>query len=110
MARGDEDSSVDARVNRSVRRIVTSVALVLAILAASAGWAYTGFPGAEYLGFYQLKPGQSAIILRLGAYSRTEPESGLRWHLPTPFETHDTVNVSEIMRLECGIRSGDSDD
>lgn len=108
MARDDEESSVDARVNRSVRRLLTMVFLVLALLAASAGWAYTGFPGAEYLGFYQLKPGQSAIILRLGAYSRTEPQSGLRWHFPAPFETHGIVNVSEIMRLEFGIRSGDS--
>ena len=104
MARDDEDPSIDARVNRSVRRLLTIVVLVLALLAASAGWAYTGFPGAEYVGFYQLKPGQSAIILRLGAYSRTEPQSGLRWHFPTPFETHDIVNVSEIMRLEFGIR------
>jgi membrane protease subunit HflK len=108
MARDDEEPSVDARVNRSVRRFLSVVALVLAFLAASAGWAYTGFLGVEYLGFYQLKPGQSAIILRLGAYTRTEPQSGLRWHFPTPFETHDIVNVSEIMRLEFGIRGDDS--
>ena len=108
MARDEEDPSVEARVNRSVRRLVKIIVLVLVFLVASAGWAYTGFPGAEYLGFYQLKPGQSAIILRLGAYSRTEPQAGLRWHFPTPFETHDIVNVSEIMRLEFGIRSDDS--
>jgi membrane protease subunit HflK len=104
MARDDEEPSVDARVNRSVRRLVKIIVLVLVFVVASAGWAYTGFPGAEYLGFYQLKPGQSAIILRLGAYSRTEPQSGLRWHFPTPYETHDIINVSEIMRLEFGIR------
>jgi membrane protease subunit HflK len=108
MARDEEDPSVEARVNRSVRRLVKIIVLFLVFLVASAGWAYTGFPGAEYLGFYQLKPGQSAIILRLGAYSRTEPQAGLRWHFPTPFETHDIVNVAEIMRLEFGIRSEDS--
>ncbi len=108
MARDDEESSVDARVNRSVRRFLTILVLMLVLLAASAGWAYTGFPGAGYLGFYQLKPGQSAIILRLGAYSQTEPRPGLRWHLPAPFESHDIVNVSEIMRLEFGIRGDDS--
>jgi membrane protease subunit HflK len=91
-----------------VRRFLTSSTLVLVLLAASAGWVYAGFPGAEYLGFYQLKPGQSAIILRLGAYDRTEPQSGLRWHFPVPFETHDIINVSEIMRLEFGIRGDDS--
>jgi len=109
MARDEEDPSVDAKVNRSVRRFLISILLVLALLAASAGWAYSGFPGADYLGFYQLKPGQSAIILRLGAYDRTEPQAGLRWHLPAPFETHDIVNVSEIMRLEFGIRGDDQE-
>jgi len=107
MGRDDEESSIDARVNRSVRRFLTALVLVLVILAASAGWAYSGFPGVGYLGFYQLKPGQSAIILRLGAYERTEPRSGLRWHFPAPFETHEIINVSEIMRLEFGIRSED---
>jgi membrane protease subunit HflK len=108
MARDDEEPSVDARVNRSVRRFLTIVILLSLLLAASAGWAYTGFSGVEYLGFYQLKPGQSAVILRLGAYSRTEPQSGLRWHFPAPFEAHDIVNVSEIKRLEFGIRGDDS--
>jgi len=108
MARDEEAPSVDAKVNRSVRRFLTSLIVVLALLAASGGWAYTGFPGAEFLGFYQLKPGQSAIVLRLGAYDRTEPQAGLRWHFPAPFETHDIVNVSEIMRLEFGIRSDDA--
>ena len=108
MAREGEDSSVDARVNRSVGRFLKTVVLFLLVLGASAGWAYTGFPGTEHLGFYQLKPGQSAIILQIGAYNRTESQSGLRWHFPAPFETHDIVNVSEIMRLEFGIRSGDS--
>ncbi len=108
MARDDEESSVDARVNRSVRRFLSNATLVLMLLAARAGWAYTGFLGTEYLGFYQLKPGQSAIILQIGAYNRTESQSGLRWHFPAPFESHDIVNVAEIMRLEFGIRNDDS--
>jgi len=109
MARDDEEPSVDARVNRSVRRFLTIAILVLAFLAASAGWAYSGFPGAEYLGFYQLKPGQAAIVLRLGAYERTESRQGLRWRLPSPFEVHEIVNVSEIMRLEFGVRGGEAE-
>jgi membrane protease subunit HflK len=109
MARDDEDPSVEAKVKRSVGRFLTSILLVLVLLAASAGWAYSGFPGAAYLGFYQLKPGQAAIVLRLGAYERTEPRQGLRWHLPSPFESHEIVNVSEIMRLEFGIRGGEAE-
>ena len=84
MARDDEDPSVDARVNRSVRRVLKAILLVLVVLAASAGWAYTGFPAAEYLGFYQLEPGQAAIVLRLGAYERTEARQGLRWQPGPP--------------------------
>ncbi len=109
MAREDEDSSVDARVNRSVGRFLKTVILALLVLGASAGWAYSGFSGAEYLGFYQLKPGQSAIILRLGAYARTDSEDGLRWHVPVPYETHEIINDSEIMRLEFGIRGDESE-
>jgi membrane protease subunit HflK len=109
MARDDEDPSVDARVNRSVRRVLKTILLVLVVLAAGAGWAYTGFPAAEYLGFYQLKPGQAAIVLRLGAYERTEARQGLRWRLPSPLERHEIVNVSEIMRLEFGVRGGEAE-
>jgi membrane protease subunit HflK len=109
MARDEEDPSVDARVNRSVRRLLKIIVLVLGVAAASGVWVYSGFPGADYLGFYQLNPGQSAIILRLGAYSRTEPRPGLRWHLPSPIEMHEVVNVSEIMRLEFGVRGGEAE-
>ena len=109
MARDEEDPSVDARVNRSVGRLLKIVLLVLVLVAASGGWAYTGFPGAEYLGFYQLKPGQAAIVLRLGAYERTESRQGLRWRVPSPFEIHEIVNVSEIMRLEFGVRGGEAE-
>jgi len=109
MARDEEDPSVDARVNRSVRRLLKIIVLALGVVAASGAWAYTGFPGAEYLGFYQLKPGQAAIVLRLGAYENTESRPGLRWHLPAPFEVHEIVNVSEIMRLEFGVRGGEAE-
>jgi len=109
MASDDDDPSVDAKVKRSVRRLLTSILLVLLLLVASAGWAYSGFPGAEHLGFYQLEPGQAAIVLRLGAYERTESRQGLRWHLPSPFEWHEIVNVSEIMRLEFGVRGGEAE-
>ena len=99
MAGDEEDPSVDARVNRSVRRFLTSIVLVLMLLAASAGWAYSGFPVSEYLGIYQLKPGQSAIILRLGRYDRTESRAGLRWHFPAPFEIHD-IQLRGVLRVD----------
>jgi membrane protease subunit HflK len=107
MAGNEENPSVEERVDRSVRRLLTKIAVVLVLLAAGIGWASIGFPGAAHLGVYQLEPGQSAIIFRLGKYARTEPRAGLRWHIPVPFESHEVVNVSEIMRQEFGIRGGD---
>jgi membrane protease subunit HflK len=107
MTENEEDPSVEARVDRSVRRLIARIGVVLIVIAAGVGWASIGFPGAAYLGVYQLEPGQSAIVFRLGAYERTEPRAGLRWHLPTPFESHEIVNVSEIMRQEFGIRGDD---
>jgi membrane protease subunit HflK len=107
MAGNDEDPSVEERVDRSVRRLLVKIGIVLVLVVAGIGWAYVGFPGAAYLGVYQLEPGQSAIIFRLGEYARTEPRAGLRWHVPAPFESHEIVNVSEIMRQEFGIRGGD---
>ena len=107
MAEDEEDPSVEARVDRSVRRSLAKIGVVLVLFAAGIGWAYVGFPGAAHLGVYQLKPGQSAIIFRLGEYARTEPRAGLRWHIPAPFESHEIVNVSEIMRQEFGVRGDD---
>lgn len=98
MGEREEDSSVEARVNRSAGRLIANVVLILAVLAAGSGWAY--------FGFYQLKPGQSAILFRLGEYRMTEARPGLRWHLPAPFEAHEIVNVSEIMRQEFGVAGG----
>jgi membrane protease subunit HflK len=100
---GDGDGgSVDARVERSVRRLLVRFAVTFALVTALAGWAY--------LGFYQLEPGQAAIVLRLGEYQRTADQAGLRWRLPPPFETVDIINVSEIKRLEFGIASGDDEE
>jgi membrane protease subunit HflK len=107
MAEDEEDPSVEARVDRSVRRLLAKIGVVLVLLAAGIGWAYVGFPGSAHLGVYQLKPGQSAIVFRLGEYARTEPRAGLRWHIPAPFESHEIVNVSEIMRQEFGVRGDD---
>lgn len=94
MGDGDEQS-VETRVDRSVRRLLIRSTVVVALLAGLAGWGYWGF--------YQLEPGQAAIILRLGKYQRTESRAGLRWRLPPPFEIAEILNVSEIKREEFGI-------
>jgi modulator of FtsH protease HflK len=103
MAR-DPEPSPDERVRRSVVRTLANLALLAASLAVLAAWSY--------FGFYQLEPGQSAVILRLGKYVRTEAQPGLRWHLPPPVEDHEIVNVASIDTEEFGKHheGGPSDD
>jgi len=97
MAREDPKLGAEERVRRSVARTLGNTLFALVLLALAAGWAW--------LGFYQLGPGQAAIILRLGRHVDTVGDPGLQWHLPTPLETHEIVNVQEIAREEFGARS-----
>jgi membrane protease subunit HflK len=54
-------------------------------------------------GLYVVNPGDHAVIQRFGAWTRTQSEPGLGYHLPAPFE-HDTiVNVQQIRRLGIGF-------
>ncbi len=49
-------------------------------------------------GIYQLQPGEQGVVLRFGKFNRITT-SGLRYHLPTPFESVEIVN-SEAIRME----------
>lgn len=93
------DESPDERVKRSVTRTIANATLMLASIAVLAAWSY--------FGFYQLEPGQAAVILRFGEYVRTEGDPGLRWHLPPPIESHEIVNVESLNKEEFGTRHGD---
>jgi len=98
-----EGGSVKAKVDRSVSRWISNFLFGVAVLAVLGGWSY--------FGFYQLEPGQSAIIFRLGAYQRTEETAGLRFHLPPPYEYAEIVNTSEIEREDFGVKAeGDAPD
>jgi membrane protease subunit HflK len=97
MARDPEVGS-DERVRRQVARTLANVGVVLLSIALLGVWSW--------FGFYQLEPGQAAVILRFGRYVRTEAQPGLRWHLPPPIEEHEIVNVASIEREEFGYRHG----
>lgn len=97
MAREPEESP-EEKVRRSVGRTIANLTVLVVSLAVLGAWAY--------FGMYQLEPGQSAVILRLGEYVRTESQPGLRWHLPPPIEDHEIVNVQSLDREEFGIRPG----
>jgi membrane protease subunit HflK len=95
VARGDdEEASTDERIRRQVGRTVANWLAVLLSLAVIGAWAWTGI--------YQLEPGESAVILRLGRYDRTVDTPGLKWHLPPPLEYAETVNVAELRREKFG--------
>jgi membrane protease subunit HflK len=66
--------------------------LILAVLAL---WMASGF--------YVVNPGEHAVIQRFGAWSRTQAEPGLGYHLPVPIENATVLNVEEIRVLTIGF-------
>lgn len=54
-------------------------------------------------GFYVVNPGEHAVIQRFGAWSRTQAEPGLGYHLPVPIETAEVINVEEIRKMTIGF-------
>jgi membrane protease subunit HflK len=96
MASDDKKLPAEERVRRSVARTLGNTLFALVLLGLAAGWAW--------LGFYQLGNGQAAIILRFGRHVDTVGDPGLRWHLPPPLESHEIVNVNEVVREEFGAR------
>jgi len=95
MARASDPLPSDEKVRRSVRRTLANILIFTVSLAVIVAWSY--------FGIYELQPGQAAVVLRLGRYSETVSEPGLRWHWPPPIETHEIVNVASIEREEFGM-------
>lgn len=55
-----------------------------------AVWAFTGF--------YQVNDAERGMVLRFGAF-QTLTQPGLRWHIPWPVETVETINTNVTERL-----------
>ncbi len=55
-------------------------------------------------GFYIVTEGYRGVVLRFGKYIETT-QAGLRWHLPFPAESVETVNVSQVRTVEIGYRT-----
>ena len=65
-------------------------------------------------GLFVVNPGENAVVQRFGAWTRTQAEPGLGYHLPVPIEKASVLNVQEIRRLSIGlneaqVRSGAGD-
>lgn len=62
------------------------IGLGLIVVVIALLWAATGF--------YKVQEAERGVILRFGAHVDTVG-SGLHWHLPTPIESVEKVNVAE---------------
>ena len=55
-------------------------------------------------GFYIVVEGQHGIVLTFGKVTE-ETNSGLRWRLPYPIQTHEIVNTNQVRTVEVGYRN-----
>jgi membrane protease subunit HflK len=54
-------------------------------------------------GSFIVQEGQTGVVLTFGKYSHTTP-AGFNWRWPYPFQTDETVNVSQVRTVEVGYR------
>ena len=97
----DDNLGADERVQRSVRRTLTNATFALAVLGLVGFWGW--------FGIYQLEPGQSAVLLRLGRHMGTVSTEGLHWTLPPPLVTRTVVNVEEVQSEDFGFHGQEED-
>jgi len=69
------------------------------------GLVVAGFVFAVYLlsGVYTVRPGEVAVSTIFGKQMHQSIPEGLHYRLPWPFETIETVDVSDIRRVDVGV-------
>ena len=73
------------------------VGIGAAIIAAIIGFLWL------VSGFFIVQEGQTGVVLTFGKYSHMTP-AGFNWRWPTPIQTHEIVNVSQVRTVEVGYR------
>src|SRR5262245_1372543 len=68
---------------------------VLIALAALAIWGFSGF--------FRVEPDELGVVLRFGKYTR-DAKPGLNYHLPYPIESVLTPKVTQVKRIDIGMR------
>ncbi len=92
------ERSSDETIRRQVSRTLGNWLATIVSLGLIGGWAWTGV--------YQLEPGESAVLLRLGRFLHTVSTPGLHWHLPPPLEYVEVVNTTATRREKFGLLPG----
>jgi membrane protease subunit HflK len=92
----DERVPPPAKVSGQMGRRLANLTTVLLSAVLLAAWCF--------FGYYELEPGEHAVILRMGRYARTVKTPGPKLHLPPPLESHEVVRVAESQREEFGQR------
>ncbi len=72
--------------------------LLYILLAGIVLWLATGL--------FMVGPDEQGVIRRFGAYNRTV-ESGVGYHLPSPFEKISKPKITQVKRVEIGFRTID---
>ncbi|MFM9433393.1 modulator of FtsH protease HflK [Janthinobacterium sp. CG_23.3] len=54
-------------------------------------------------GAFIVQEGQTGVVLTFGKYSHSTP-AGFNWRWPYPFQSDETVNVSQVRTVEVGYR------
>jgi modulator of FtsH protease HflK len=55
-------------------------------------------------GVFIVQEGQQAVVMTFGRYSHTT-EAGFKWRLPYPFQSHETVPVTQLRSVDVGSMS-----
>ena len=91
---GDEPPSEGRNSGPNPAQIGGGVGIVVAL--ALAVWLASGF--------YIVVEGTRGVVLTFGKFA-DETQSGLRWRMPWPIQTHEIVNLSQVRTLEVGYRN-----
>lgn len=78
------------------RRRGIHVGLIILAIVALLFWMGTGF--------FIVQEGETGVVMTFGRYSKMTP-SGVNWRYPSPFQSHEVVNVSQVRTVEVGYRS-----
>ncbi len=100
--RGNEPQDLDDLIKNAqegLREVLPNnmnggVAVILLILAMITLWLASGF--------HIINPGEYGVIQRFGAWSRTQTDEGLGYHLPAPIEKITKVNVNQQRSMSIG--------